>query len=151
MECFSPFTTVNGVIWPRVDVEPTTYRFRVLNGSNARTYRLVLTREGQPDQERITQIGSDGGLLVAPVAIPVQGLVLAPAERADLLIDFSDLALGTELTLWNSAAAPFNVAFADATTAGRPDLEGTLPYPQPLLLRVIDGRHAGPQPPAVLA
>ncbi len=42
MECFSPFTVVNGVIWPRVEVEPTTYRFRLLNGSNARTYRLVL-------------------------------------------------------------------------------------------------------------
>src|SRR5713101_3178260 len=71
MECFSPFTTVNGVIWPRADVEPTTYR-------------LVLTREGQPDQERITQIGSDGGLLVAPARIPLQGLVLASAERADI-------------------------------------------------------------------
>src|SRR6266566_4327403 len=85
MECFSPFTTVNGVIWPRVDVEPTTYRFRVLNGSNARTYRLVLTHDGQPDHERILQIGSDGGLLVAPVPIPAQGLVLASAERAGLL------------------------------------------------------------------
>jgi len=151
MECFSPFTTVNGVIWPRVDVEPTTYRFRVLNGSNARTYRLVLTREGQPDQERITQIGSDGGLLVAPARIPLQGLVLASAERADILIDFSDLGLGTELTLWNNAAAPFNGAFADPSTAGRPDLEGLLPYPEVLLFRVIDGRRGGRRPPAVLA
>jgi spore coat protein A len=151
MECFSPFTTVNGVIWPRVDVEPTTYRFRALNGSNARTYRLVLTREGKPDHERITQIGSDGGLLVAPVPIPVQGLVLAPAERADLLIDFADLALGTELTLWNNAAAPFNGAFADPSTAGRPDLAGLLPYPEVLLFRVIDGRRDSPRPPAVLA
>ena len=49
MECFSPFTVVNGAIWPVVEVEPTTYRFRVLNGSNARTYRLVLTRDGAPD------------------------------------------------------------------------------------------------------
>ncbi len=151
MECFSPFTTVNGVIWPRVDVEPTTYRFRVLNGSNARTYRLVLTREGQPDQERITQIGSDGGLLVAPARIPLQGLVLASAERADILIDFSDLARGTELTLWNNASAPFNGAFADPFTAGRPDLEGLLPYPEVLLFRVTDGRRGGRRPPAVLA
>ena len=37
MECFSPFTAVNGAIWPVVEVEPTSYRFRVLNGSNART------------------------------------------------------------------------------------------------------------------
>ena len=110
MECFSPFTTVNGTVWPHLDVEPTTYRLRLLNGSNARTYRLVLTREGEPDHERITQIGSEGGLLQAPVSIPGQGLVLASAERADLLVDFSDLAPGTELTLWNTATAPFDGA-----------------------------------------
>jgi spore coat protein A len=151
MECFSPFTVVNGVIWPRVEVEPTTYRLRVLNGSNARTYRLVLSRDGRPDHGRVTQIGSDGGLLVAPVPIPVQGLVLASAERADILIDFSDLALGTELTLWNNAAAPFNGAFADPSTAGTADLEGLLPYPEVLRFRVIAGRRGGLRPPAVLA
>ena len=151
MESFSPFTVVNGLIWPRVDVEPTTYRFRVLNGSNARTYRLVLKREGQPDHGRITQIGSDGGLLVGPVPIPLQGLVLASAERADILIDFSDLPVGTELTLWNSAAAPFNGAFADPSTAGTADLEGLLPYPEVLRFRVVDGRRGAQRPPAVLA
>src|SRR5258708_19174335 len=151
MECFSPFTTVNGVIWPRVEVEPTTYRFRVLNGSNARTYRLVLTREGQPDNERIIQIGSDGGLLLAPVPIPAQGLVLASAERADILIDFSDLPLGAELTLWNNAPSPFNGAFADPSTAGTADLPGLLPYPEVLRFRVIDGSRVAPTPRAVLA
>ncbi len=92
MECFGPFTVVNGAIWPRIEVEPATYRFRVLNGSNARTYRLVLTRDGEPDHARITQIGTEGGLLLGPVPIPAHGLVLASAERADLLVDFSDLA-----------------------------------------------------------
>jgi FtsP/CotA-like multicopper oxidase with cupredoxin domain len=151
MECFSPFTTVNGVIWPRVDVEPTRYRFRVLNGSNARTYRLVLTREGKPDHERISQIGTDGGLLVAPVPIPDQGLVLASAERADILIDFSDLAPGTELTLWNNAPSPFNGAFADPSTAGTADLDGLLPYPEVLRFRVIDGPRGALKPPTLLA
>jgi FtsP/CotA-like multicopper oxidase with cupredoxin domain len=151
MECFSPFTTVNGVIWPRVEVEPTTYRFRVLNGSNARTYRLVLTRGGQPDHERVIQIGSDGGLLVGPAPIPVQGLVLASAERADILIDFSDLAAGTELTLWNNAPSPFNGAFADPSTAGAADLDGLLPYPEVLRFRVIAGGRVTLTPPAVLA
>jgi spore coat protein A len=42
MEAFPPFTAVNGKVWPRLEVQPATYRFRVLNGSNARTYRLVL-------------------------------------------------------------------------------------------------------------
>ncbi len=151
MECFSPFTVVNGVIWPRVEVEPTTYRFRVLNGSNARTYRLVLTREGRPDNDRITQIGSDGGLLAAPAPIPVQGLVLASAERADILIDFSDLDVGTELTLFNNATAPFDGAFADPSIAGTPNLEGLLPYPEVLRFQVVDGRRAGRRLPSVLA
>ena len=118
MECFSPFTAVNGAIWPVVEVQPTTYRFRLLNGSNARTYRLVLTRDGDPDHQRITQIGTEGGLLLTPAPLPPQGLVLASAERADLLVDFSDLAPGVELTLWNTAAAPFDGTFADPAVAG---------------------------------
>ena len=108
MECFSPFTVVNGAIWPVVEVEPTTYRFRLLNGSNARTYRLVVTRDGAPDHQRITQIGTDGGLLLGPASLPAEGLVLGSAERVDLLVDFSDLAPGVELTVWNTAAAPFD-------------------------------------------
>jgi o-aminophenol oxidase len=151
MECFSPFTTVNGTVWPHLDVEPTTYRFRLLNGSNARTYRLVLTRDGDADHERITQIGSEGGLLQAPVSIPGQGLVLASAERADLLVDFSDLEPGTELLLWNTAAAPFDGAFADPAEAGRPNLDGLLPYPEVMRIRVGDGRRSDRRVPQVLA
>src|SRR5438445_5731915 len=151
MECFSPFTVVNGVIWPRVEVEPTTYRFRVLNASNARTYRLVLTREGRPNNERMTQIGTDGGLLAAPVRLPAQGLVLASAERADILVDFSDLDVGTELTLFNNAAAPFDGAFVDPSTAGTANLDSLLPYPEVLRFHVIDGHRGSRWPPSVLA
>jgi spore coat protein A len=151
MECFGPFTAVNGTIWPRLEVEPTTYRLRLLNGSNARTYRLVLTRDGTPDQQRVTQIGSEGGLLLTPVSVPDQGLVLASAERADLLVDFSDLSPGCELTLWNTAPAPFDGRYADPATAGTADLEGLLPYPEVLRIRVIEGRRAGRRAPAVLA
>src|SRR5713226_4536999 len=99
-----------------VEIVSVTYRLSVLKVLNARTYRLVLTRDGRPDHERIIQIGSDGGLLAGPVSLPVQGLVLASAERADILIDFSDLPLGAELTLWNNAGAPFNGVFADPAT-----------------------------------
>jgi FtsP/CotA-like multicopper oxidase with cupredoxin domain len=152
MECFSPFTAVNGAVWPVVEVEPTTYRFRMLNGSNARTYRLVLTRDGEPDHGRISQIGTEGGLLLAPAPPPAQGLVLASAERADLLVDFSDLAPGTELTLWNTATAPFDGTFADPVTAGRANLDGLLPYPEVLRIRVVDGRRRESRPtPQVLA
>jgi o-aminophenol oxidase len=150
-ECFSPFTAVNGAIWPLVEIEATTYRLRVLNGSNARTYRLVLTRDGRHDHERITQLGAEGGLLPSPVPLPAQGLVLASAERADLLVDFSDLPPGTELTWLNNAAAPFDGAFADPATAGTPDLDGLLPYPDVLRFRVIEGRRdSRPATPQVL-
>jgi spore coat protein A len=137
MEAFPPFTVVNGKVWPVLEVRPATYRFRVLNGSNARTYRLVLLRDRAPELERITQIGTDHGLLRAPVAVPADGLVLASAERADLLVDFSDLAPGSELTVLNTAAAPFDgssVPAADAENAA--DLDGLLPYPQVLRVRV---------------
>ncbi len=151
MECFGPFTVVNGAIWPRIEVEPATYRFRVLNGSNARTYRLVLTRDGEPDLARITQIGTEGGLLLAPVSIPAQGLVLASAERADLLVDFSDLAPGTELTLWNTATAPFDGTVVAAETAGHVDVDGLLPYPEVLRIVVTEGRASPGRVPPVLA
>jgi FtsP/CotA-like multicopper oxidase with cupredoxin domain len=138
MEAFPPFTVVNGKVWPVFDVQPATYRFRVLNGSNARTYRLVLLREGAPELERITQIGTDHGLLRTPVPVPADGLVLASAERADLLVDFSDLAPESVLTLLNTAAAPFDgSAFPAADAENAVDPERLLPYPQVLRFRVV--------------
>jgi FtsP/CotA-like multicopper oxidase with cupredoxin domain len=138
MEAFPPFTLVNGKVWPVLDVRPATYRFRVLNGSNARTYRLVLMRDGAPELERITQIGTDHGLLRTPAPVPEDGLLLASAERADLLVDFSDLAPGSELTLLNTAAAPFDGStFPAADAEQAADLDGLLPYPQVLRFRVV--------------
>jgi spore coat protein A len=74
--------TVNGKIQPYLEVEPRKYRFRLLNSSNSRVYTLHLD-----NQLPIVQIGSDQGLLAAPVMI--DRLNIASAERADLLIDFS--------------------------------------------------------------
>ena len=140
MEAFAPFTTVNGKVWPVLDVQPATYRLRTINGSNARTFRLVLMRDGRPDLGRISQIGTDGGLLRAAVSIPEGGLTLAPAERADLLVDFSDLEPGTELTLLNTAMAPFDGAsFPPERAAEAANLEGLLPYPDVMRLRVVPG------------
>src|SRR5262249_8828349 len=86
VEAFAPFTVGNGKVWPVLEVQPATYRFRVINGSNARTYRLVPFRDGKPDLERVRQIGTDHGLLPIPCGLPAAGLVLASAERADLLV-----------------------------------------------------------------
>jgi spore coat protein A len=152
MEAFAPFAAVNGKVWPILDVQPATYRLRVLNGSNARTFRLVLLRDGRPDLDRITQIGTDGGLLRAPVEVPAAGLVLAPAERADLLVDFSDLAPGSELTLLNTAPAPFAGTPFPAERAGEAaDLDGLLPYPDVMRFRVVPGPATPRQVPHRLA
>jgi FtsP/CotA-like multicopper oxidase with cupredoxin domain len=152
MEAFAPFTVVNGKVWPLLEVEPATYRFRVLNGSNARTYRLVLLRDGEPELSRITQIGTDHGLLATPARVPGDGLVLASAERADLLADFSGLEPGSQLTLVNTAAAPFDGApFPAANASSAADPGRMLPYPHVMGLRVVPGPAARPAIPGELA
>jgi FtsP/CotA-like multicopper oxidase with cupredoxin domain len=152
MEAFAPFTVANGKVWPVLDVQPATYRLRVLNGSNARTFRLVLLRDGRPELDRITQIGTDGGLLPAPVAVPAGGLVLAPAERADLLVDFSDLGPGGQLTLANTAGAPFDGRpFPAADAAEAADPAQLLAYPDVMRFRAVAGHPARRPRPGRLA
>jgi spore coat protein A, manganese oxidase len=91
-EYFGDAMLVNGKVWPFVDVEPRLYRFRILNGCNARI--LNLSGGGL----RFWQIGGDGGMWDRPVRL--RRLVLAPAERADVLVDFSGLA-GNTIVLRN--------------------------------------------------
>jgi spore coat protein A len=152
MEAFAPFTVVNGKVWPVLDVRPATYRLRVLNGSNARTYRLVLLRNGRAELHRITQIGTDHGLLRTSARLPEHGLVLASGERADLLVDFSDLDPGSELTLLNTAAAPFDGApFPAGLAESAADLEGLRRWPQVMRIRVVEGRTARVTIPTTIA
>jgi FtsP/CotA-like multicopper oxidase with cupredoxin domain len=152
MEAFPPFTVVNGKVWPLLEVQPATYRFRVLNGSNARTYRLVLVRDDAPELGRITQIGTDHGLLRTPASLPPDGLVLASAERADLLVDFSDMAPGAELTLLNTAAAPFDgTRFPAANAFNAADPGRMLPYPHVMRFRVVPGPVTRRTSPSELA
>jgi spore coat protein A, manganese oxidase len=82
-EFFGNVILVNGKIFPYLEVEPRKYRFRVLNAANGRFFHLSLA-----NQQRFHQIGTDTGLLPAPLEL--QSLLIAPAERADLVIDFSD-------------------------------------------------------------
>ena len=86
-EYFGDVMLVNGKVWPYVDVEPRMYRLRVLNGCNARILNLDI------GGATFWQIGAEGGLFDVPVA--VKALVLAPAERADVLVDFSRYAGNT--------------------------------------------------------
>lgn len=92
-EYFGDVMLVNGKVWPFLNLEPRFYRFRILNGCNARI--LALHLNGAPMQ----QIGAEGGLFAAPV--PKRQLVLAPAERADVIVDFSRYA-GQTLVMTNS-------------------------------------------------
>jgi spore coat protein A, manganese oxidase len=91
-EYFGDVMLVNGKVWPFLDVEPRLYRFRILNGCNARILNLDLAGA------RMWQIGAEGGMWDMPV--PVKRIVLAPAERADVLVDFSSLA-GAMLPMQN--------------------------------------------------
>ena len=90
---------VNGAPWPVHEVDAARYRLRLLNASNARRYRLALTVPSGPDLP-LTQIGSDGGLLTAPVTH--KAIEIAPGERFDVIADFSRLPVGTEVTVTNA-------------------------------------------------
>ncbi len=100
-EFFGDVAVVNGKAWPNLTVAAGLYRFRIVNGSDARFYNLRLS----VNQAAIIQIGTDGGLLNAPVSLGQ--LLLAPGERADVLIDFSRFKNGTKIVLQNNAVTPF--------------------------------------------
>ncbi len=83
---------VNGRPNLKLEVASRAYRLRLLNASNARTYKLCWD-DGTP----LTVIGVDGGLLEKPETRPY--VMLSPAERVDLFVDFSGRAVGSKLTM----------------------------------------------------
>jgi FtsP/CotA-like multicopper oxidase with cupredoxin domain len=99
-EFFGDTIIVNGNAWPNLNVDRHQYRFRVLNGSNARFFNLKMS-----NGMTFIQIGSDGGFLPKPAQLA--SLLIAPGERADILVDFSELTPGTKIRLLNEANAPF--------------------------------------------
>lgn len=133
-EFFSDTPVINGEAYPYLEVEPRRYRFLLLNASQARFFNLNLFYESmvnflEPDFTKagpaFLQIGTEGGILPAPVVLnqpPTlmpqdsegnvdpdgpKNLLLAPAERADIIIDFSGCRPGDRLILYNDAPAPF--------------------------------------------
>lgn len=135
-EAFQDTSLVNGVAYPYMNVEQRKYRFRVLNAAGARAFNLQLYMEAQDINLNYTgeadlaqpgpamlQIANEGGVLPAAVemnnpptqwgAIPTSTtmptsytLLVAPAERADIIVDFSALPPGARLILYNDAPAP---------------------------------------------
>jgi spore coat protein A len=99
-EIFGNAILVNGKLFPYLEVEPRRYRLRVLNGSNARFYNLSFVDSASGNDAPFHQIGTDQGLLPAPV--PLKNLEISPGERADLVVDFSDHR-GAQLVLKNDA------------------------------------------------
>ncbi len=104
-EFFGNTIMVNGKVWPNLNVDQGQYRFRVLDGSNARFYNFSLTIVGTNQTLPFTMIGTEGGYLQS--AVKLNSIVIAPGERADILVDFSKLAPGTKIIMTNNAKAPY--------------------------------------------
>ena len=125
-EFFGDTILVNGTAYPYLEVERRQYRLRMLNACQARFLnpRLVYAKRSEDTEPSrvagpaFVQIGTEGGFLPAPVyldgASPAETggptpsqLLLAPAERADLIVDFRDVPAGSTLILLADAPAPY--------------------------------------------
>ena len=93
-EFFGDAMVVNGRTWPFLEVEQRRYRFRFLNGCNSR-FLILKNSNDLP----FWQIGAEGGFL--PVPVQLSQLLMAPAERADVIVDFTNVPVGTEVILQN--------------------------------------------------
>src|SRR5690606_785175 len=89
---------VNGAVNPFLEVPRGMVRLRLLNGSNASVYELNLS-----NNQTFHQIASDGGFLEKPTEM--KNIVLGPAERAEILVDFSGLEKGETVQLLNQGSA----------------------------------------------
>ncbi len=124
---------VNYVIEPRFEAERRLYRFRILNASNSRPFRLAWKVEGRSCPVEL--MGTDSGL--APRIFEVTDIFLAPAQRVDLLVDFSSLPEGTRVKL---VSMPFDPMENDGAPAIDHSLEhpGAVPMGEPLEIMAVD-------------
>ena len=111
---------VNFTARPYLDVDAKRYRFRVLNASNARIYRIGV-RDERGGAQPFTLIGTDGGLLEAPRT--VTEIFVAPAERVDILVDFSGIAVGGFALLESRAFDPMHTEMPAAAGAAKPSTQ----------------------------
>jgi spore coat protein A, manganese oxidase len=113
-EFYGDMNCVNGKVMPFLEVEPRKYRFRILNASNSRFYHLRLFNSDSTgkitdqsyDVPSFQQIGTDGGFLPAPLELHY--LLISPAERFDIVIDFTG-SEGKSFSVINDAPAPYNM------------------------------------------
>jgi spore coat protein A len=123
-EFFGNTIMVNGLVWPNMNVDQGLYRFRFLEGSNARFYTLSFVTDydattGEGTAHSFTQIGTDGGYL--PEAVTLDEFTFAPGQRVDLLFDFSQFEEGDTIILKNTAGSPYpgEDIPADSETTGQ--------------------------------
>jgi spore coat protein A, manganese oxidase len=136
---FGDTVVVNGSVSPRFAVKRALYRLRFLNASNAREYRLELGGGAQ-----MIQIGGDGGLLEAPV--PRNAIPIGPAERVDVLVDFRNIAAGTQVELTNGLGTGSTAAVMRFDVTGPRVTSGRIPtrmreresIPAPIMTRRWD-------------
>ncbi len=172
-EHFGDTMLVNGTVYPYLDVEPRQYRFRLLNACNARFLNLRLVhakgRTGVFATEpstRLTpgpgflQIGNECGFLPAPTMISGPGqkqLLLSPAERADLIVDFRNVAPGSVLILYNDGEGPFTDGVANQGNnydyyPGNPNTPASIPGYGPNSRTIMQIRvkpRVGPADPVI--
>ena len=142
-EFFGNMMVVNGQSWPYLDVEKRRYRFRLLNGCNSRF--LILDFNAIPGVE-VWQIGADGGFLPAAVNITAAGnrILMAPAERADVIIDFAGVPDGNYVLNNLGPDEPFGGGDPDDADFPLPDPDST---GQVMQFRVGGGAVEDPSTP----
>src|SRR5919199_3923140 len=106
---------------PYLEVGTRIYRFRVLNGSNARTYRLAFTKAGEDELLPFQIVGTDGGLLERPRE--AREVFLSPAERMDVLLDLSNFEVGEEVVLRSLPFDPMHHEHATKMDGGMDHME----------------------------
>ena len=112
-EYYGDTLLANGVVWPYLRVFPRPYRFRLLNGCSARFLVLSLSEPALS----FYQIGTDGGF-VSDGPWNLTTLTIAPAERIDVIVDFSLVGSGSKVVLNNSGATPFPTGDTDQAPPG---------------------------------
>ncbi len=123
---------VNGKILPYLKVEPRKYRFRLFNVSNSSSFYLSLSNNAP-----FTQIGTDQGLLSAPVQVPK--LMIAPAERADLIVDFSKYR-GEKIVVLNNVLPMMQFRVGSGAPEQKPLAASLRPVPKMLESTAIKTR-----------
>ena len=100
---YGDINTVSGIPFPKIDLDPKTYRFRILNAAVSRPYLLqIKTMDNKEISSQICMIiATDGGFRDTPVKFPETGLLVGIAERYEIVCDFSNYK-NKELMFYNS-------------------------------------------------